>query len=104
MPLRILGATLRLKEDTMHYVRFGRGSRILIMLPGLGDGLATVKGTALPMALMYRTFAKDFTVYMFSRRNHLPEGWGTREMACDLKEAMDALNILFRLREKARQL
>ena len=93
MPLRILGATLRLKEDTMHYVRFGRGSRILIMLPGLGDGFATVKGTALPMALMYRAFAKDFTVYMFSRRNHLPEGWGTREMARDLKEAMDALNI-----------
>lgn len=63
------------------------------MLPGLGDGLTTVKGTALPMAFMYRTFAKEYTVYMFSRRNHLHEGASTRDMACDLKEAMGVLGI-----------
>ena len=63
------------------------------MLPGLGDGLTTVKGTALPMAFMYRAFAKDYTVYMFSRRNHLPVGYTTRDMARDLLEAMDALGI-----------
>ena len=36
------------------YVRFGSGERVLIMLPGLGDGRRTVKGTALPMAQTYR--------------------------------------------------
>lgn len=86
-------STLHLKDDTMHYVCFGSGSKILIMLPGLGDGLTTVKGTALPMALLYRAYAKDYTVYMFSRRNHLPEGSSTRDMARDLKEAMDTLGI-----------
>lgn len=85
--------TVHLDGDTMHYVRFGCGSKALVMLPGLGDGLTTVKGTALPMALMYRAFAKDFTVYMFSRRNHLPQGYGTRDMARDLREAMDVLGI-----------
>lgn len=85
--------TIRLKDDTMHYIRFGSGSKPLIMLPGLGDGLTTVKGTALPMALMYRAYAGEYTVYMFSRRNRLPEGYGTQEMARDLKEAMDALRI-----------
>lgn len=85
--------TLHLKSDTMHYIRFGCGAKVLIMLPGLGDGLATVKGTAWPMALMYRAFSKDYTVYMFSRRNHLPDGYGTRDMAHDLKEAMDLLKI-----------
>ena len=85
--------TLHLKDDTMHYIRFGRGSKALIMLPGLGDGLTTVKGTALPMALMYRMYAKDYTLYMFSRRNHLPEGYSTRDMARDLKAAMDILGI-----------
>ena len=85
--------SIPLKDDTMHYVRFGRGGKNLVILPGLGDGLTTVKGTALPMALMYRTFARDYTVYMFSRRNHLPEGYDTRSMARDLKEAMNALNI-----------
>ena len=85
--------TVRLPDDDMHYIRFGRGGKTLIILPGLGDGLTTVKGTALPMALMYRLFARDYTVYMFSRRNHLPEGHDTRSMAQDLRMAMDALNI-----------
>ena len=75
------------------YVRFGSGEKVLIMLPGLGDGLQTVKGTALPMAMMYRKLAKDFTVYMFSRKNDLPEGHTTRNMAYDLAEAMEALGI-----------
>ena len=78
---------------TADYVRFGSGEQVLVMLPGLGDGLQTVKGTALPMALMYRRLAKDFTVYMFSRKNDLPEGHTTRDMAHDLAEAMDALGI-----------
>ena len=77
----------------MHYIRFGSGTRILIMLPGLGDGLTTVKGTALPMALMYRTFAREYTVYMFSRRNNLPDHYTTRDMADDLKIAMDLLGL-----------
>lgn len=77
----------------MEYVRFGTGPKHLVMLPGLGDGLRTVKGTALPMALMYRAFAKDYTVWMFSRRDSLPEGFSTRDMARDQAAAMDALGI-----------
>ena len=85
--------TLQLADATMHYIRFGRGTKTLVMLPGLGDGLTTVKGTALPMALMYHSFARDYTVYMFSRRNGLPQGSTTRDMATDLKAALDALGI-----------
>jgi len=86
--------TVQLKDDTMHYVRFGSGRKALIMLPGLGDGLTTVKGTALPMAFLYRAFARDYTVYMFSRRNHLSENSSTRDMARDLKEATEILGII----------
>ena len=85
--------TLNLTGANMDYIRFGSGSRTLIMLPGLGDSLRSVKGTALPMALMYRSFAKDFTVYVFSRKNELPEGYTTREMARDQAEAMERLGI-----------
>ena len=81
------------KVNGTEYIRFGRGKRNLIILPGLGDGLKTVGGTAVPMAVMYRIFAKDFTVYMFSRREDLPAGHTTRDMARDLKDAMDALGI-----------
>ena len=85
--------TLPMEDTTMDYVRFGTGKEVLILLPGLGDGLRTVKGTAMPMAAMYRMFAGDFTVYLFSRKNELPEGTSTRDMARDLKTAMDLLGI-----------
>ena len=71
---------VRISGGEMDYIRFGRGKRNLVILPGLGDGLRTVKGTALPMALMYRLFAKDFTVYAFSRKDMLPQGYTTREI------------------------
>ena len=85
--------TLKIGGTTMDYIRFGTGARILVMLPGLGDGLRSMKGTALPMAFMYREFAKDFTVYAFSRNNLLPEGYTTRDMARDQQEAMEQLGI-----------
>lgn len=85
--------TLKIGSTTMDYIRFGTGERILVMLPGLGDSLRSMKGTALPMALMYREFAKKFTVYAFGRKNELPEGYTTREMAKDQAEAMEQLGI-----------
>ena len=75
------------------YIRFGTGSKTLVMLPGLGDGLRTMRGTALPMALYYRRLAKAYTVYMFSRKTKLPGGHSTRDMARDLKDAMAELGI-----------
>jgi len=81
------------ENSDMDYIRFGRGKKHLIILPGLGDGLQTVKGTALPMSLMYRTLAKDYTVWAFSRRNRLREGCTTRDMARDQVQAMDLLGI-----------
>ena len=85
--------TLSINGSAMDYIRFGTGPRPLLMLPGLGDGLRTVKGTALPMAVMYRLFAADFTVYAFSRKADLPEGYTTRDMARDVRTAMDILGI-----------
>ena len=93
MLLSAKNGTLSMDGTTMDYIRFGTGKQVLVMLPGLGDGLRSMKGTALPMALMYRRFAKDFTVYAFSRKTLLPEGHTTRDMAKDLKTAMDLLGI-----------
>ena len=75
------------------YIRFGTGKRILIMLPGLGDGLRTMKGTALPMALYYSCLTRDYTVYMFSRKTEVSRGCTTRDMAGHLAEAMEELGI-----------
>lgn len=88
-----INGTLTIGGSEMDYIRFGNGGKILVMLPGLGDGLRSVKGTALPMAFAYRVFAKEFTVYAFSRKNGLPQGYTTREMAADQAQAMELLGI-----------
>ena len=85
--------TLKIGDTTMDYIRFGSGKRILVMLPGLGDGLRSMKGTALPVAFMYRIFTKEFMVYAFSRKNVLPVGYTTHDMARDQAEAMERLGI-----------
>lgn len=84
---------LEMGGTEMDYVSFGSGKEILVMLPGLGDGLTTVRGMALPLALSYREYARDYKVYIFSRKNVLPEGYTTREMAADQAAAMEKLGI-----------
>ena len=43
--------------------------------------------------MMYRAFAGEYTVWSFSRKNDLPQGYTTREMAEDQAKAMDILEI-----------
>ena len=75
------------------YISFGSGRDVLIMLPGVGDGFKTAKGMAVPFAFMYRMFAVSFRVYVFSRRNDLTDGFTSADMADDLSNIMDALDI-----------
>lgn len=77
----------------MDYLTFGTGKKSLVIIPGLGDGLQTVKGMAQMLALTYREFAKVYKVYVFSRINKLPENYTTRNMAADVADAMDALGL-----------
>lgn len=77
----------------MDYIRFGTGKKTLILLPGLGDGLRTIRGMADPLAVIYRIFAKEYTVFAFSRKNRMPRGYTTRDMARDQRRAMEALGI-----------
>ena len=91
--LRAKNACLRLNAGETDYIRFGSGDKALLLLPGVGDGLKTVRGMALPFALLYRALAKDFSVYVFSRRRNLPPHFTTREMAADQNEAMAALGL-----------
>ena len=75
------------------YISFGNGRRNLIMIPGLGEGLRSIKNLALPMAHLYRMFAKDFKVYFFSRKTVMPQGYTTKDMADDVAKSMDILGI-----------
>lgn len=85
--------SIQTSTGDMHYISFGNGKQPLIMLPGLGEGLRTVKGTAPLFAAMYHMYAKDYKVYVFSRRDHLQAGCTTKDMAADQAFAMQALGI-----------
>ena len=89
----IKGKTLYFNEKSMDYVTFGKGKDPMVIIPGLGDGLQTVKGMAMPFLITYRILAKRYKIYVFSRINELRQGYTTRDMAADVAEAMEVLNI-----------
>lgn len=71
MFFRARNGSVCIDDTDMDYVSFGKGNNALIMLPGLADGLATVKGMALTLALTYRAYARDYSVFVFSRKNDI---------------------------------
>lgn len=84
---------LTIGNTTMDYISFGSGRKNLVLIPGLGDGLKTARGMALPFSVLLKSFTKDYTVYDFSRKNKLEPGYSTKDMAFDLKVAMEILGI-----------
>ena len=81
-------------DDTyVDYVKFGKGKKNLIIIPGLGESLKTTHGTGRIISRMYKCFKKDYTVYVFSRRYRLKENFSTEDMAEDIVELMNKLNI-----------
>ena len=85
--------SLQIGNTDMDFVVFGKGDKNLLMIPGLGDGLKTVKGTAILMSKMYSCFANDYKVYLISRKNNLESGYTTKDMAADYMTAMEKLGI-----------
>ncbi len=82
---------IELTGHCMNCIAFGKGKRPLVMIQGLST--RGIKGMALPMAYMYRLFARDFRVYMFDRREKVDKGVTVRDFAADIASAMDTLGI-----------
>ena len=85
--------SVKLGSTEMYYAAFGSGNENLVVLPGLSDGLATVKGKAWILSLPYKKYFPHYTVYMFSRKNKMPDGYTIRDMAEDQVQAMKNLGI-----------
>ena len=88
-----LNGNIKIGNTDMDYISFGNGKKVLVMIPGLGDALKTVKGTAIVFAMMYRDFAKEYKVYVFSRKNQIEKDYSTKNMAKDQVEAIKKLGI-----------
>lgn len=93
MSNKAINGTLKIDDTDMYYVSFGKGDKPFVIIPGLSDGITTVHNKQRLLASYYKLFAKDYRVYVFSRKNNLPTGYTTKDMAADLKLALDTLGI-----------
>ncbi len=82
---------LALQNMQIDYITFGKGEKNLIMIQGLNA--RGIKGAGISLAFLYRIFAKDYKVFLFDRRPCVTENITVKDMATDIAEAMDALNI-----------
>ena len=94
MRLNAKNENIRIGDMDCDYISFGTGKEVLIMLPGVGDGLKTAKGMAIPFSVMYKCYAEQYKVYLFSRRNNLPAGFTTKDMAEDLNSILKKIGIV----------
>lgn len=88
-----MNGCVKIGSTDMYYAAFGKGEKKLVVLPGLVDGLATVKGKSLMLQGPYKKHLKDYTVYMFSRKNEMPDGYSIKDMAEDQVVVMKTLGI-----------
>lgn len=82
---------LNINGEQIDYITFGKGAKPLVMIQGLNT--RGINGSALPLAYMYRIFAKEYKVYLFDRRPSVHDGTTVRDMASDIATAMDTLHL-----------
>lgn len=76
---------------TMKYFRFGTGPKTLVIIPGIS--IQSVMNFAEAVKESYKLLTKDFTLYLFDRREDMPSKYSVSEMAKDTAEAMKALKL-----------
>lgn len=76
---------------TMRFFRFGSGARPFVIIPGLS--VQSVMGAAEAIAKDYGIFSRDFTAYVFDRREDAPQGYSLDDMARDTACAFDELGL-----------
>ena len=91
--MHIKNYELRILGNCYDAISFGSGSQNLVLVPGLGDGMATVKGKALMGSILYSRFARKYRVTVISRKRQLIPQDDTRSMAKELAYCMEALGI-----------
>ncbi len=85
--------TTRGTELYFDTLAFGNGVRPLVILPGLSDGLITVRGKGRLMHWYYRKLTDRYRVFIVSRPQEIPEGYSTRAMAADYAALFRTLGL-----------
>ena len=83
--------TVKTGTFSMDWFKFGHGEKTFVILPGLS--VQSVMEFADSIAEAYQQLTDDFTIYVFDRRNEMPEHYTVCEMAGDTAEAFRTLGL-----------
>ena len=75
----------------MNHIKFGNGDKNFVIIPGLS--IHSIMGLADAIKDAYKIFAKDYTVYVFDRKEDIKENYSIKDMADDTATAMKELGI-----------
>lgn len=89
--MNAIRSTVKLKNNEIDYFIFGTGKTPFVMLPGLS--VKSIMNSAESIAVIYKVFADDFTVYCFDRTKFLSENYTLEQLSEDTAEAMNLLGI-----------
>ena len=82
---------IRIPSGDLNYISFGKGQKNLIIIQGLN--VRDINGAGASLAFMYKIFTKNYKVWFFDRRKAVKDGLTNRDLAEDIYDAMNTLNI-----------
>lgn len=93
MGLGVKEYTIESDSFRTNCIQFGSGKKTLILISGLS--VRDVKGKAVAYGIAYsqRQFGEDYTVYLFDRREDLPEQFSVEAIAEDTFQCMRKLGL-----------
>ena len=83
--------TVKTDGFEMRYIKFGKGGKNLVVIPGLS--VKSVLFSEEQIVSAYSPFENDYTVYLFDRRLNMPENYTVYGMANDTAAVMTALGL-----------
>ena len=75
----------------MNNIKFGKGNKTMVILPGLT--MIPISNNPDPVIDAYQLFMEDFTVYLFDIRDDIPSIYSIEDMANDLIIKFNELNL-----------
>ena len=81
--------TLKLKNKTIDYFKFGQGEKTFVIISGLS--VKSIMESEKTIVNDYAKFSDEYTVYCFDRRREIDEGYSIDDMADDYIDALNAL-------------
>lgn len=87
----ILEIQIQIENTYMNVIKFGTGSRNLVVIAGVS--LCGLEGLGEQLEKSLGIFANDFTVYVFDRRKVLPTGYTMNEMSEDIYYCLNRLSV-----------